>query len=257
MLRAREEILGGLLCRIVESSIGDGRPECVAVFCHGFGAPGEDLVPVAWELAGFLGPVAERVRFVFPAAPLTMDEYGIPGGRAWWPIDMLKLQAAIEQGEFRDLRRDTPELLPEMRGRLTQLVEEVRQQTGLPPSRIVLGGFSQGSMLATDVALRLPHAPGGLIIWSGTLLCEDEWRALAPHRAGMPIVQSHGYEDPILPFAAAEWLRDMLTSSGATVQFLPFHGYHQIPRLALQTGAELIAAVVNANQAPFFGNARA
>jgi phospholipase/carboxylesterase len=257
MLRVQAAVLGGLECRVVENSSSTARPDAVAVFCHGFGAPGEDLVPVAWELAEFLGPVAERVRFVFPAGPLTMDEYGIPGGRAWWPIDMLKLQAAIEQGEFRDLRRDTPELLPEMRGRLMRLVEEIQHETGLPPARIVLGGFSQGSMLATDVALRLPAAPGGLIVWSGTLLCEDEWRALAAHRAGMPIVQSHGYEDPILPFAAAEWLRDMLTSAGATVQFLPFHGYHQIPRVALEKGAELIAAVANANQAAFFGNARA
>jgi len=42
-------------------------------------------------------------------------------------------------------------------------------ETGLPLSRFVLGGFSQGAMLATDVTLRLEDSPGALIIYSGTM----------------------------------------------------------------------------------------
>lgn len=244
MLQARTERIGELQCRVVEPANGPAQPEVVVVICHGFGAPGDDLVPVGGELAELLGSDATRVRFVFPAAPLALDRYGIPGGRAWWPIDMLQLQTAIEQGEFRDLRRDCPEMLPEARRLLITLLDEIRAETGLPLSRFVLGGFSQGSMLATDVALHLPEAPGGLIVWSGTLLCEEQWSKLAPARSGLRVVQSHGYEDPILPFAAAEWLRDLFIGAGLIVEFLAFHGSHQIPFAAQQAAAAAIQDVL-------------
>jgi phospholipase/carboxylesterase len=245
MLQARSAKIGELHCRVVEAVGERLPPDAVVVICHGFGAPGDDLVPVAGELAELLESDAARVRFVFPAAPLALDRYGLPGGRAWWPIDMLQLQAAIEQGEFRDLRRDCPEMLPEARWLLITLLDEIRAETGLPLSRFVLGGFSQGSMLSTDVALHLPESPGALVVWSGTLLCEEQWSRLAPTRAGLRVVQSHGHEDPILPFAAAEWLRDLLSGAGLEVEFLPFHGFHQIPYVAQQAAAAAIQNVLD------------
>lgn len=236
---------GGLECTIVDRDDRDATPDTVAVFCHGFGAPGEDLVPVVGELARHLGQSASRVRFVFPAAPLKLDSEGIPGGRAWWPLDMIRMQAAIQFGEFRDLRKDCPPELADARRMLNDLLSEVQAETGLPMSRFVVGGFSQGSMLATDVALRSKEAPAGLIVWSGSLLCEDEWRTAAPQRAGLPVVQSHGRTDPVLPFQAAEWLRELLIDAGLDVQFLPFGGMHQISPEAMQAAAELIARVID------------
>ncbi|REJ76521.1 MAG: phospholipase [Planctomycetota bacterium] len=236
---------GGLECNIVDREGARESPAVVAVFCHGFGAPGEDLVPVVGELGRHLGASADRVRFVFPAAPLRLDSEGIPGGRAWWPLDMARMQAAIEGGEFRDLRKDCPPQLADARRMLNELLSEIREETGLPMSRFVIGGFSQGSMLATDVALRADEAPGGVVVWSGTLLCEDEWRDAAPRRSGLPVVQSHGRSDPLLPFEAAEWLRDVLTGAGLEVQFLPFAGMHQIPAEALQAASRLIERVLD------------
>lgn len=238
------EQLGGLNC--VVSDLGGELPaELVAIFCHGFGAPGTDLVPLADELGDRLGDRQEVVQFVFPAAPLSLDRQGIPGGRAWWPIDIIRLQTAIAQGEFRDLRNDSPPLLPDMREHLTELIHEVRENTGLPLSRIVLGGFSQGAMLATDVALRLSARPGGLVIWSGSLMCESEWRIEAARLPGMHIVQSHGKDDPILPFSAAEWLRDLLVEAGHHVEFLSFRGGHAIPEPAIQAAAALLRSLLS------------
>jgi phospholipase/carboxylesterase len=239
MLRMTSGVAGDLQVRVVEHESSPA-PELIAIFCHGFGAPGEDLVPLAGDLVRRQPELAHRVRFLFPAAPIDLAEYGIPGGRAWWPLDMLQLQAAIESGKFRDLRNESPELLPAAREKLTALISDQLESTGLPTSKILLGGFSQGSMLATDVTLRLDEAPAGLVIWSGTLLCEDQWRALAPRRAGLQVVQSHGYEDPLLPFEAACWLRELLEQSGLQVDFLPFHGFHQIPDKGLQAAADLM-----------------
>lgn len=237
----RREQIGGLNCIVSDT---DHPPAAVAVFCHGFGAPGTDLVPLGDVLADRLGEAAAQVQFVFPAAPLSLDSLGIPGGRAWWPIDMMKLQMAMALGEFRELRTETPELLPEMSGRLTQLVAEVCNRTGLPQSRVILGGFSQGAMLSTATALAMPDRPGGLVVWSGTLLNESAWSQSASAGEKLQVVQSHAVDDPILPYSGAEALRDMLTAAGHSVDFLRFRGGHSIPEPAIAAAARLIASRV-------------
>ena len=77
------------------------------------------------------------------------------------------------------MRTEIPEGLASARRKLMALLEVAQVETGLPMSRFLLGGFSQGAMLATDVTLRLEEAPAGLAALSGTLLCEEEWRPRA------------------------------------------------------------------------------
>lgn len=221
--------LGGLRCLVVDD-LPDGRaPTGVCVLCHGFGAPGSDLAPLGPELLWRVPPLCETLRFVFPAAPLSLDDIGMPGGRAWWVLDVEQLMAAAAGLVVRDLRRTVPEGLEPARERLMHLVEDVERTMHVPPDRVVLGGFSQGAMVATDMALRLPTGPAGLCVMSGTLLGEEAWRPLAKSHAPLPVLQSHGRQDPILPFAGAELLRDLLTEAGHAVEFLPFDGPHTIP----------------------------
>ncbi len=240
----KQEQLGGLNCHIVQQVDGQD-PELVVILCHGFGAPGTDLVGLGGELMRCQPRLMESTQFIFPEAPLSLEEFGFYGGRAWWPLDVAKLNAAIESGEFRDQRKHNPPELAEARRLLTALIEEVRGRTGLSTSRIVLGGFSQGSMLATDVALRLDDAPGALCVWSGTLLCEDQWRELAAKRGSLKVLQSHGTVDPILPFEAATWLRDLFLDSGFDVNFIEFPNVHTIPREAIDQFAELLVSLLD------------
>ncbi|MBL8849574.1 MAG: hypothetical protein JNG89_07815 [Planctomycetaceae bacterium] len=236
------EQLAGLNCVL------DGpteTPMAVAVFCHGFGAPGTDLVPLGGALTEYLGEAAEQILFVFPTAPLSLDDLGMPGGRAWWPIDMVKLQMLMATGDFRNLRDEAPARLPEMTALLTGLLTEIGRRTGLPNSRMTLGGFSQGAMLSTDVALHLAERPGGLIAWSGTLLNESEWTRASSQGTKLRVVQSHAVDDPILPYSGAEALRDLLTRDGHAVEFLRFRGGHTIPEPAIAAAARLIADVAS------------
>ena len=240
----KTEKLGGLNCQIVQQVDGQ-EPELVVILCHGFGAPGTDLVGLGGELMRCQPRLMESTQFIFPEAPLSLEEFGFYGGRAWWPLDVAKLNAAIEKGEFRDQRKYDPPELADARRLLTALVDEVRGRTGLPASRIVLGGFSQGSMLATDVSLRLDEAPGALCVWSGTLLCEEQWRELGSKRGPLKVLQSHGTVDPILPFEAATWLRDLFTDSGFDVKFIEFENVHTIPREAVDQFAELLVSLLD------------
>lgn len=233
--------LGGLVTRVVDALPEDASPKLAVVLCHGFGAPGTDLVDLGGAILSLQPTLAESARFYFPEAPLSLAEVGMPGGRAWWMLDIAKLNAAIETGQIRDLRNDRPAELPAAREKLMTLVDEI----GLPMSQIALGGFSQGSMLTTDVALRLPEPPALLTIFSGTLLSEDDWRDLAGKRGALQVLQSHGGQDMILPYEAAEWLRDLLTESGAEVEFIPFDGPHTIPQQGLERLAARLAELAN------------
>lgn len=222
--------------------MADGEtPDLAVVLCHGFGAPGTDLVPLASEIFSLQPELTQKkVQFIFPEAPVSMAELGYGDGRAWWMIDMMALQIAMQTGEFREFRSNEPEGLPEAREILSETLELVKQETGLDWDRIVLGGFSQGSMLTTDITLRMETPPAGLVIYSGTLLNEEVWTKLAPNRKGLSVIQSHGRVDPILPFTGAEALNEMLTEAGLNVEFLPFNSVHTIPLEGLQSLAVML-----------------
>lgn len=241
-MRIQTVTLGELNCQIVGPTAPE-RPEAVVVLCHGFGAPGTDLIPLAGEFIRSEPRLENRVLYVFPEGPLMIPE--VPGGRAWWPIDMLKLQMVIRDGRFHEMRERVPPLLPDARTRMIGLVDLLQEQTGVPLERFVLGGFSQGSMLTTDVTLHLDRTPGALLIYSGTLIGESEWREHAPRHAGLRVLQTHGTADPLLPFEAAQWLRDLLSGAGLNVEFHSFPGGHTIPADAIPRSAALIHGLLS------------
>ncbi len=194
----------------------------VAVLMHGFGASGQDLVGLAEVFAN------QDCTFVFPEAPLALSrEYG-PGARAWWPIDMARLQLAMMSGAARDIAKEDPAELPVARAKVLQLISELREQGA---ENIVLGGFSQGAMLAADIALTTNVALSGLLLWSGSLLREAVWQKATTR--SIPLMMSHGEHDPILPFENAKRLYDLLQEKGYQGPFVPFRGAHEIPPKAI------------------------
>jgi len=225
----RQAKLGPLDVRITGGTDREGGGDGpLVVLLHGFGAPGTDLVPL-WRAID----VPSEVRWAFPAAPLSLGGM-FPGmdSRAWWMIDVMALERAMAAGTHRDLSRDTPEGLPEARAQVIETLDALTEE--LSPSELVIGGFSQGAMLALDVALHDDRALAGLIHWSGTLLSEDVWKARMPAREGLPVLQSHGRLDPLLPFDMAERLRDLMVEAGLEVDFVPFRGGHEIPGVVLE-----------------------
>jgi phospholipase/carboxylesterase len=242
-LRSRLELshrlFGELDCTVVAPA-GGRTPEFAVVLCHGFGAPGTDLVGLAQELAELTPDSAAETAYLFPEGPLDMGGYGFPG-RAWWMVDVERFQrAAGNPREMAAISAEVPDGMPEASTLLRGCLLAAERELGVPMSRTLLGGFSQGSMVATDVTLRLPTAPAGLCVFSGHLLAENEWGPLAKKRGPLPVLQTHGRLDPILPFDGAEALRDMLTEAGLTVEFIPFNGPHTISMEGIQRCAAMI-----------------
>jgi phospholipase/carboxylesterase len=196
------------------------------VLCHGFGAPGDDLVGLADGIDVPAGTV-----MLFPEAPVDLgDSFGLSffgAPRAWWLIDVARRQRAISREELRQLSREVPEGLAAARTALGQMLDAVAAHE--PADRLVLGGFSQGAMLSLDLALREPERRlSGLVLLSGTLIAEPEWMPLTSGRRSLRVFQSHGESDPVLPFSVAEQLRDSLMNAGLDVTFDAFAGPHTI-----------------------------
>jgi phospholipase/carboxylesterase len=223
--------LAGLTTRIV----GPDDATTTVVLLHGFGASGDDLVPLADVLA------TPGVRFVFPAAPLELG--GLYGdSRAWWLLDLARLEEELRRGALRDRRGEVPEGLADARVHLMRLLDQLQARFNVADDQLVLGGFSQGAMLSLDVALHRAKPPAGLLLMSGTIVAESEWEPLFDKLAGVPVVMSHGRADGLLPFAISELLRERLTKAGAQVDWHPFLGGHEIPQTVMAAAKKFLAS---------------
>lgn len=235
----REEQLGGLRTRIAGGTDGNGGGNGpVVILLHGFGAPGDDLVSLADVMT-----VPAGTRFVFPKGPLSLS-FGPRDARAWWLIDMARIAADQAAGRVRDLSQDIPKGLAPARETILAFLKEVEHTFGADPRKTVLGGFSQGAMLSCDVMLHSDRPYAGLVQLSGNALAQPLWGPLMPKRKGLPVFQSHGTHDEILPYVGAEKLRDTLTHAGLPVEWYSFRGGHEIPRSVLQRLGPFITKVV-------------
>lgn len=219
--------------------LAEGPPQGLVVIAHGFGAPGTDLVPLAAEIAS-LSSSLPRLRFVFPEAPLDLADVGYRGARAWFPIDMEEILSGGRTGRAERLATAEPPGLADARKALAKTVDALLVEAKLPWSRLVLGGFSQGAMVALDLALRSEEAPAAVVAYSPTLVDRATWERRAAFRRALPVLISHGRQDAILPFAATEGLVDLLSAQGLDVEFRPFDGPHTISADALERTVELL-----------------
>ena len=89
----------------------------------------------------------------------------------------------------------------------------------LHSDQLILGGFSQGAMVSTEVALNNPEDVHGLILLSGALLDQDNWSKKAPALNGKPFLQSHGTNDQVIPHAVGHKLYEILRAAGAEGPF--------------------------------------
>ena len=236
----REEQLGGLRTRIIGGTDGKGGGRGpLVLLLHGFGAPGDDLLSLADDIT-----VPAGTRFVCPEGPLSLS-FGPSDARAWWLIDMARIAADQAAGRIRDLSNEIPKGLAPIRETMMAFLKEVELKFGADPRKTILGGFSQGAMLSCDVMLHSDRSYAGLVQLSGNVLARPLWGPLMPKRKGLPVFQSHGTQDEILPYVGAERLRDTLLHAGLSVEWHSFRGGHEIPRSILQRLGPFITKAVN------------
>ena len=234
---------GTLKCNVVQSDGLDETNSGLVILNHGFGASGDDLVDIGAMLMDRSEVIATGFRIVFPEAPVDLGPMGMPGGRAWWPINMAQLAEINQTRDYSGLTGICPPGMPEATSLLATAVKEMQTTYNVAEKKVVLGGFSQGAMISTHLILSTGFNPALLALFSGTLLYQPEWTRLAVAHPHCSILQSHGLEDPVLPFGAAAELTKMLVDAGFDVEFVQFHGGHTIPMNVLQKLSERLELI--------------
>jgi phospholipase/carboxylesterase len=197
-----------------------GDPAGALVLLHGRGADEDDLF-------AFLDVLDPRRRLVglTPGGPLSLP----PGGRHWYVVSRVGFpEPDTFNASYDLLRRDVPEL------------------TGVPWERTILGGFSQGTVMAYALGLGAGRpTPAGIVAMSGFIPTVEGWRANLD-RPGLPVWIAHGARDPVIPVTFARAARDALEASPVQLTYHEHEGAHHVdPRLL----AELPAWVDRASDA--------
>ena len=196
--------MSGLLPSI-ELTTGSN-PTASVIWLHGLGADGNDFVPVVDEL-GLLPRLA--VRFIFPHAP--MQPVTINGGfvmRAWYDIAAADLSLREDEAGVRQSQREIEKLIAREKNR------------GIPASKTVLAGFSQGGAIALQTGLRHPERLAGVLALSAYLPLPSTLAAEAnAANADVPIFMAHGSADPTIPLLLASLSRQRLEQQGYQVEW--------------------------------------
>ena len=208
--------IGPLECLINPKST----KSCIVLF-HGYGADSSDLAPIS-QIS-----TPSDLTWIFPNGIQKLDM-----GRAWGQIDPEMM------GKNMDTYR--PPGIEESYQTVRAFLDELESQY----CEILLGGFSQGAMLATELTLRAAKKPKALIIWSGILISKDLWSQWAPTGQGIKFFQSHGYYDPLLDFQQAEALFQILTQHQWKGEFHSFPGQHEIPSNILNSFKHFLSSIL-------------
>lgn len=198
----------GLRVRTVGSAWGES--ERIVILLHGYGAEGDDLVPLATRFH-------ERIpaTYLLPEAPFALER----GGRAWFSRDKKNFAQGLSFARA--------------------LLEHCAREA--PDKRFVVGGFSQGAMLTANLLAILPAQVVGALIFSPapylpTPPTDDSKR--------IPLFLSHGTADPVLPFAGGVALKEQLQNLGFGVTFVEFEGRHQIPQQVVAQASRFMQEVL-------------
>jgi phospholipase/carboxylesterase len=200
--------------------VGAGRLPLILL--HGYASTPQEWLPFSDTILIH----ADR-RFVFPQAPEeTVPPDGPTGARAWWRLEL----ASYRDGNaLPDMRGAHPPGLAKAAEKIRLLIADLHHREPFPESRVILGGFSQGGMIAAEVAFRTEQPLEALILLSPTFVDEKRWIEGMPRRKNLPVFISHGRHDDVLPFAASERLAQAMRQAGLKVTWVPFEGVHETP----------------------------
>lgn len=191
-----ESDAGGLAGPSLKPAAG-GAPRQLVILLHGVGSDGSDMI----GLAPLFAQALPHAAFVAPNAPYPFEM--APMGFQWFNIQS----------------QDSEERLAQLRAtaRLVDaFIDNELARRALSDADLVIGGFSQGTMVSLFVALRRDNPCAGILGFSGRLeapqLLADEIRCRPP------VLLIHGEEDDRLPVALLEEAEGVLSANGVPVR---------------------------------------
>ena len=178
------------------------------VLMHGVGSNEQDLFALSAQFP-------DRYYVLSLRAPHRMG----PGAFAWYDF-------SLEPGGARSIDEAQEAASRQL---ITQTIEAAAQQTGIPPERTVVGGFSQGGTMALSMLLTRPELMLGCIVWHGRLLAQMQpLEAKADAFHGRKLWVSHGVHDDVVPRSSAQAITHHFDKLQVSVTFREFSSAHEI-----------------------------
>ena len=196
--------------------------DSVVIMLHGVGANGDDLM----GLAPLFADAFPNMAFHSPNAPHPYAK--APAGYQWYNIsnDLSKTDELYEVAEP-----------------VNVYIDQVLDQHKLDPSRCVLWGFSQGTIVALHVALRRAVPLAGVLGYSGLLVAGEQLRNEIASKVSVCLI--HGADDTLLPHQLTEQASALLDELGVPNKshVLPGLG-HSIDQRGIQIGTAFLQVVL-------------
>lgn len=177
--------------------LSGSEPEALVILIHGYGSNGEDLM----SLAAMMQPSLPFAAFVAPNAPSQLPH--MAAAHQWWPIETFSMAERAAGAAAAAPALDA-------------FISDELKEAGLTSDRLLLIGFSQGTMMALHVGLRRPEAVAGIVGISGMLVAPKSLKA--DIRSRPPVLLIHGTQDDVVPFRSIELTSSALATVGVPVE---------------------------------------
>jgi len=175
------------------------------VALHGRGTDENDLIPLVHSLG------LTDALLISPRAPAPF-EFG--GGFAWYDVGQEGVPNAQSFGASLDLLR--------------RFMDEIRAGYPVDRQRVILLGFSQGTVMAYSVALLDPASFLGIAALSGYIPQESGLPLAVEDLRRFSVFVSHGVYDQIIPVRLARESAELLKKAGARVEYREYPMGHEV-----------------------------
>ena len=192
----------------------DRQAQASVIWLHGLGADGHDFASLPPQLGVSPGLA---IRYVFPHAPVMPVTLNMGARmRAWYDIVSLDARGQDETG----IRRSAASIED-------LIAREVDR--GVPSSRVVLAGFSQGAAMALFTGLRHAAPLAGILALSGYLPLHESLSAEASEgNKRVEILQVHGQHDDVVPYRIGYDSAELLRAAGYRLEWREYPMAHQV-----------------------------
>ena len=200
----------------LEPASGSGADSLI-ILLHGHGSHGGEMIALAraWQ-AQF-----PNAAFVAPDGLQAMGG----GARRWFPVTSASLEELAAGAEA-------------ARPEIEAFIDSEEKRYGVGRTRTVIVGFSQGTIVALNLAIKTTHPLAMIIGFSGMLAASSVSKATAQ---ATPITLLHGAQDQLIPASAVSTAEAVLTQAGFNVTNIVFDGLgHGLDERSLAAGANAI-----------------
>jgi len=191
------------------SPLSKNKPRQAVILCHGYGGDGKDISTLAINWQRFLPDAI----FLCPNAPEVCSVN--PQGYQWFDLTIEKEEVILEKSLIAEEKLNT-------------FLDQVSNNFQLEPSNLALVGFSQGSMIGIQVALKKKEQINCLIGYSGKVINQKH---LSDNINSKPkIFLMHGANDTIVSPTHLLEAKAYLNNHGLKVKTKLFKNCeHRIP----------------------------